>query len=124
MSQPKKTRVPGARGKDRKKAASPENGVPEGHDWLNDQRVAQAMGENLEWFTANENALMRDHPDWVGMYLVVSSRTASKVLAVSEDRHQAVLDGMRAQEALDLAARQGMPVGCLITAVWLGIEWD
>jgi hypothetical protein len=124
MGQPKKARVPAGRGKVRKKTGSPENGLPENHDWLNDQRVAQAMGENLEWFRVNENALMRDHPDWVGKYLAVSSRTASKVLAVSEDHYQALVDGRQAAESIDLAAREGMPVGCLLTAVWLGIEWD
>src|SRR5580704_2770886 len=89
MGQPKKARVSSGRGKGRRKPARPENGVPANHDWLNDRRVAQVMGENLEWFRANENALMRDHPDWVGKYLAVSSRTASKVLAVSEDHYQA-----------------------------------
>jgi hypothetical protein len=122
MTQPKKGRSPASRRKGSPRAAAADNGAAATHDWHNDQRLAQAMGENFEWFRDNEHALMRDHPEWLDRCLAIASRTPSKVLAVADDSDQALRQAMKTQELLELAAREGMPTGCLVTPVWLGIE--
>jgi hypothetical protein len=102
--------------------SQPKESVPGPHDWHNDQRLAQAMGENFEWFSGNQTALMRDHPEWLDKCLAIASRTPTKVLAVSEDSEEALRRAMETPELQELAAREGMPTGCLVTPVWLGFE--
>jgi hypothetical protein len=72
---------------------------------------------------ASEAELLRLHPDWDGQYIAVASRTPSKILAVSPERHVAFEEGMKSPELLDLARREGMPPGCLLNAMFLGSSW-
>jgi hypothetical protein len=123
MTAPKKTRPPAGHGKRRGTRARPTNGPPENHDWRNDNRVAQAIGENIDWLAANKAKLLQDHPDWANKYVAVSSRTPSKVLAMSEDRSEAFLEALKSAELLDLAKREGMPPGCLVNPMLLEFGW-
>jgi hypothetical protein len=115
MTQPKKGRIPVGHAKTHRKLINPKNGAVAKHDCQNDQRFAQAMGENFEWFRAHEDALLRDHPEWVSKHLAISSHTPSKILAIAADRQQAFLEGTQSPEALEIAAQEGMPAGSLVS---------
>ena len=85
-----------------------------------DQRFAQAMGENSEWFNTHAAEILRQHPEWYGKDLAICSRTSSKILAVGDDRYQVLNEGLKSIELLAVARREGMPPGMLLTAVIVG----
>jgi hypothetical protein len=125
MTRPKKLQAPQSRRKPRaKNAGAASNGGSGKHNGTNDRRFVQAMGENMEWFGMHTNELLLDHPAWVGRCLAVASRTASKILAVTDDPDEALHEAARSPELRELAAREGMPANWLVTPLWLADVFD
>src|SRR5260370_39938766 len=85
-----------------------------------DRRFLQTVVENKEWFEAHEADLLREHPEWWDHFLAVCSRAPSKILAVSEYHGDAGEKGLQSPELLELAAREGVPPGCLFHIMLLG----
>ena len=95
-------------------------------EWLQKQSL-QALGENIDWWEVNDREIARQHPDWVGKYVAIASRTPSKILAVSDDRweaEQAALEeGKQSPELLEAARRAELRPGDLVCAFRLGAHW-
>jgi len=85
---------------------------------------ANRMRENIDWFEANEARLRREHPEWDRKFLTIASRTPSKILAVSEDRDVALDTALSSPELLAQSVQEGIPLGYLMNAVYLGVDWD
>ena len=79
-----------------------------------------ATDENLTWFEANQADLSSRYPEWKNQYVIVASRTPSKIVALDADRSVALEKGLRCPEVLTLAEHEGAPPGSLVTALLLG----
>jgi hypothetical protein len=82
-----------------------------------DRRTAAALGESLEWFDAHRRELYERHPGWRDMYVAVAAGTASKVLAVGEDRERVLDQAEQSAELQNVARREGLPPGSLVVAI-------
>jgi hypothetical protein len=94
-------------------------------EWL-ERESLQAFGQNLEWWEANDRAIAEQHPDWIGKFVVVASRTSSKILGVCEDQLEALQIAARSPELVELAHREGLRLGDLTGAFIVGSSflWD
>ncbi len=95
-------------------------------EWLQKQSL-QALGENVEWWDANDREVARQHPEWIGKYVVIACRTPSKILAAADDKweaEQAALEeGKQSPELLETARQGGLRPGGLVCAFRLGAPW-
>ncbi len=95
-------------------------------EWLQHHSL-QALGENIDWWEVNDREIARQHPDWIGKYVVIASRTPSKILAVADDRWEAVQaaleEGKQSPELLEAARRAELRPGDLVCPFRLGDHW-
>jgi hypothetical protein len=86
-----------------------------------EQRSATAMGENTEWLNAHQAEILQEHPDWADKYVAVASGTPSKILAVGDNRSAVIEQGLQDPELLELARREGLRPGDLLSALLLDV---
>ncbi len=84
------------------------------------RKFALFSGENKEWLECHEAEVLSRHPEWAGGYVVVASRTSSKVVAASPRRTSALEEALKSPEVEELALREGVKPGSVITAFVTG----
>lgn len=126
---------PGARGVGEEARSVPRddkqlpNGTPgsETHNTdlrkLHERRVLDVLGENKTWWEANDREIARQHPDWIGKYLAIASRTPAKILAVADDPLDAIAEGTRSSELANVTCPEGLRREELVWAFRLGDNW-
>jgi len=94
-------------------------------DWFAEEReletrAAHLQGENLSWIRSHEADILAEHPGYVGKNVAVCSQTDKKVLAIEDDRNDALLTALEHPDLLDLAVRVDLPAAVLPTIFVLG----
>ncbi len=103
-------------------------GRPWGEDWVDwfaaldqlEQEFAATQGENCLWIQSQKDRLLQEHPDWMGQFMAVASRARPEILAVEEKWSAALEAGLRSSALVELAARERLPAGILLTVALLG----